>query len=197
MKTINKIQTLLVSLSLLLLAACDKDNDNSNKGQVWDPGWLIGTWEGTTPASITPFAGTKIRIVFDNYNLEQQDTTPAGSNYVYAYSGTFTWDVDDTGWSMQFSHANYPVPDYNVIIFDGMEALASQTMNNVSLRINDTIQNNPYHSIDLDWGPFIDNSGKAPTSIDFFGDVEIDIDGTLYRADYPPDEGSMIRLTKK
>ena len=190
---------LLVSLSLMLLLfiACDKDNDNNNNGQIWDPAWMIGTWEGTTPASVSPFAGTKIRIVFENYNLEQHDTTPAGSNMVYAYSGTFTWDVDDSAWSMRFSHANFPIPDYNVIIYDGMNTIGGQSMNNVSLRITDTLQTNPWHSIDLDWGPYVDNSGNAPTSIDFFGDVEIDISGTLYRADYPPNDGSMIRLTKK
>ncbi len=99
---------------------------------------------------------------------------------------------------MQFDHTNYPLPDWNVIIWDCINyTAANTTMNNISLRINDTIQTNPWHSIDLDWGPFTDNSGNPPGYIDFYGDVEIDINGTYFRADYPPDEGTMIRLTKK
>ncbi|MCU0370182.1 MAG: hypothetical protein MUC31_02105, partial [Bacteroidales bacterium] len=142
------------------------------------------------------------RIVFEQFNLEAHDTLP-GDSYrkAYAFKGTFTWDVDDVDneWSMQFEHTNYPIPDWNIIIWDCINYMvASTTMNNISLRINDTIQTDPWHSIDLDWGPFTDSSGDPPGYLDFYGDVEIDMGGTLYRADYPPDQVStMIRLTKK
>lgn len=189
---------ILASAALLMILSIScKKTDDDNEGKMWDPNWLIGTWEGTTPASITPFENTKIRIVFDAYNLESHDTTPGGEAKTYAYSGRFIWDVDNRSWSMNFTHANFPIPDYNVIIWGCMNSIGNQTVNNVSLRIGDTLQVDPYHSIDLDWGPFVDNSGNPPTSIDFYGDVEIDYNGNLLRADYPPDEGSMIRLTKK
>lgn len=187
-----------IAIGLLLFAfSCGKDDDNNNEGKMWDPSWLIGTWEGTTPSAVTPFENTKIRIVFENYNLEQHDTVPGGENLVYAYSGTFIWDPDNRAWSMPFSHANW-LTGYNNIIWDGMDAIGGYTMNNVSLRIGDTLQTDPWHSMDLDWGPFTDNSGNPPTYLDFYGDIEIEMGGTLFRADYPPDQTStMIRLTKK
>jgi hypothetical protein len=194
----------IIATGLLLFAfSCEKDEDNNNdndndNGGWWNPDWLIGTWEGTTPSTITPFENTKIRIVFESYVLETHDTIPAGASKVYAYSGTLYWDVDGNApWNMQFSSDNYPLPDYNIIIWNCMDAGGGYTMNNISLRITDAVQVDPWHSIDLDWGPFVDNTGDAPEYIDFYGDVEIDISGTLFRADYPPDEGSMIRLTKK
>jgi hypothetical protein len=192
-----------IAIGLLLFGfSCNKDNDddnNDNQGKMWDPGWLIGTWEGTTPSTITPFAGTKIRIVFNEYNLESYDTLPGNIRKLYAYSGVFTWDVDDTAWTMGFTHVNYPSPDYDVIIWDCLTYnMASTTMNNVSLRVTDTIQVDPYHTFDLDWGPFADVSGTPPGYLDFYGDIQIDMNGTLFRAEYPPDQTStMIRLTKK
>jgi hypothetical protein len=136
--------------------------------------------------------------VFESLNLEAHDTLPGGSRKTFAYSGTFTWDVDDTAWSMHFDHANYPQPGYNIIIWDVTNySGVGQIMSNVSLRVGDTIQTNPWHSIDLDWGPYTDATGNPPTYLDFYGDVEIDISGNLLRADYPPEQGSMIRLTKK
>jgi hypothetical protein len=200
-RSFSLIAAAAVCLILFFTCACDKDNNNNNNdnGKMWDPNWLIGTWEGTTPSAVTPFENTKIRIVFEQYNLEAHDTLPGDSfRKAYAYKGTFTWDVDDNEWSMQFDHTNYPLPDWNIIIWDCINYTAAKsTMNNISLRINDTIQTDPYHSIDLDWGPFADNSGNPPAYIDFYGDIEIEINGTLFRADYPPDEGTMIRLTKK
>jgi hypothetical protein len=184
---------------LLFTCACEKDNnDNDNQGKMWDPGWLIGTWEGTTPSTVTPFANKKIKIIFENYNLEVYDTVPDNTNKVYAYSGTYIWDVDDTAWSMHFDHANYPDPQYNVIIWDCLTfTAANQTVNNISLRIGDTTQTNPWHHMNLDWGPFAGGSVNPPDYLDFFGDIELDINGTLFRAEYPPNEGTMIRLTKK
>jgi hypothetical protein len=118
---------------------------------------------------------------------------------LHAYSGTFFWDVEDgsPGWSMGFTHGNYPLPDYNIIIWDCVNSLGGYTMNNVSLRITDEIQTDPWHSMDLDWGQYADNTGNPPTQLDWYGDIEIEIGGTLYRAEYPPDEATMIRLTKK
>jgi hypothetical protein len=193
----------VISAGLLLFAfSCEKDKDdnNNNQGNWWNPDWLLGTWEGTTPSAVTPFENTKIKIVFESYNLETHDTIPGGNSKVYAYTGTFYWDVEgDSPWSKQFTHENYPQPDYNIIIWGCFDVIGGYTMNNVSLRITDSpIQTDPWHSMDLDWGPFTDNSGKPPTYIDFYGDIEIEINGTLFRADYPPDQTStMIRLTKK
>jgi hypothetical protein len=200
LQSLNLIAAIAAVFFILFTCACDKDNDNNNnQTKMWDPGWLIGTWEGTTPSTITPFANTKIRVVFESYNLESYDTMPGNIRKLYAYSGTLTWDVDDTAWSMGFIHANYPTPDYDVIIWDCLTYnAANTTMNNVSVRVTDTIQVNPYHTIDLDWGPFADYSGNPPTYLDFYGDVQIEINGTMFRADYPPDQTStMIRLTKK
>jgi hypothetical protein len=71
-------------------------------------------------------------------------------------------------------------------------------MNNISLRITDAVQVDPWHSMDLDWGPLADNSGNPPSYLDFYGDIEIETGGNLFRADYPPDQTStMIRFTKK
>lgn len=196
----NLLTAMVAFFFLVFTCACDKNNDDDddNNGKMWDPGWMIGTWEGTTPSTVTPFENTKIRIVFESYNMESYDTLPGNTRKLYAYSGTFTWDVDHSPWNMGFTHANYPVPDFDVIIWDCLTFNpASSTMNNVSLRITDSIQTDPYHTINLDWGPFTDNSGNPPTSLDFYGDVQIEIGGTLFRADYPPDEGAMIRMTKK
>jgi hypothetical protein len=195
-RSFSVMSLIAVSFLLLLTCACDKDN-NDNDGKMWNPDWLLGTWEGTTPSSVTPFENTKIRLEFESYNLENHDTVPGGERKTYAYKGIFTWDVDDSTWIMHFDHANYPLPDYNIIIWDCTDAIGGYTMNNASLRITDTIQTDPWHSVDLDWGEYADNSGNPPTSLDFYGDVEIEVNGNYFRAEYPPDEGTMIRLTKK
>jgi hypothetical protein len=202
--TFRIITVLIAAFMLIFTCSCDKDkndDDNNDQGKMWDPDWLIGTWEGTTPSTVTPFENTKIRIVIEEYNLEAHDTLPGGSfRKAYAYKGTFTWDVDDNGaWSMMFDHANYPLPDWNVIIWDCINyTQAGQTVNNISLRINDTTQTDPLHSIPLDWGPVYDNSGNPPAFLDFYGDVEITTNGNFEEAVYPPDQTStMIRLTKK
>jgi hypothetical protein len=204
MKTYTRLFSLVAAAAvcffLVFTCACDKDNDNNNnQGKMWDPGWLVGTWEGTTPSTVTPFAGTKIRMVIEQYNLESYDTMPGNIRKLYAYKGVFTWDVEDSAWTMGFTDINYPSPDYDVIIWDCLTYnQGGQTMNNVSLRVADTIQMEVMHTINLDWGPYADATGKAPSYLDFFGDVQIDINGTVYRADYPPDQTStMIRMSKK
>ncbi len=69
-----------------------------------DSDWLTGTWEGTTSSSISPFENTKIRIVFRSCQMVGGDSTSAESTQVWAYDGTFTWDVDietgNYGWKL-------------------------------------------------------------------------------------------------
>ncbi len=81
MKTLFRSFSMILATAsfflLLFTCACDKDNDNDNdQGKMWNPDWLIGTWEGTTPSSVTPFENTKIRIEIKEYNLETHDTLP-------------------------------------------------------------------------------------------------------------------------
>ena len=174
----------------------DNNNNNNNNCKCWDENWLIGTWEGTTPSTIEPFSGTKIRIVFEKAYLEAQDTISGNIRKIWTYSGTLTWDVDSAAWSMNFDSVNYPL--HNTILWECVEYLAlGQSVNNVSLRIGDLIQVDPLHTIDLDWGPVYSGTGVPPTYLDFYGDIELDINGVIHRAEYPPDAGSMIRLTKK
>jgi hypothetical protein len=189
-----------ICIPIIFSSGCKKktdDNNNNTTCQCWNENWLIGTWEGTTPSTIEPFSNTKIRIVFDEVNLEKTDTVPGNTVKTWAYKGTFIWDVDSAAWSYNFDHVNYPQPGYNIIIWCcATYSQGNVTMNNVSIRIGDTIQVNPYHTINLDWGPF--NGGTtAPTYIDLYGDIQLDINGVNHRADYPPDANSMIRLTKK
>lgn len=188
-------------VAIVLLASCKKDNDDNNNSscQCWNENWLLGTWEGTTPSSIQPFANTKIRIVFDKVNLEVQDTISGNTRKIWAYSGTMTWDPDNAAWNMPFTHANYPLPDINIIIWECVTVKAAgQTVSNISLRVSDTTSVDPYHSINLDWGQFMcSGDDSAPAYFDLYGDVQIETGGSLQRADYPPDAGSMIRMTKK
>lgn len=195
----------VLSACFLMLASfsCNKDedddnNNNNNNGGMWNPDWMIGTWEGTTPVSISPWGGTKIKIVFESYSLVEHDTLPSGSRKAYGYSGTFTWDVEgDAPWSKQFFASNYPIPDFNVILWDCLLTTSGQTMNNISLRVGDDEQTDPFHTVNLDCGSIIDATGNAPTSLDFYGDVEITYGDVFEEALYPPTDGSMIRLTKK
>ena len=177
---------------------CKKKSSESETGncQCWDQNWLLGTWEGTTPSSIQPFAGKKIRIVFQKAHLQQYDTVSGNIRKTWTYSGILTWDVDSAAWSMSFDSINFPL--HNTILFECLTfCAAGQTVNNVSIRVSDLVQLPVMHTIDLDWGPVNSGTGASPAYIDLFGDIELDNNGTLYRAEYPPEEGSMIRLTKK
>jgi hypothetical protein len=202
---------LRLSGAVLMIAACilitfssgckKKSNDSSSSGSddkctCWDQNWLIGTWEGTTPSSISPFGGTKIRIVISQAHLQVQDTIAGNIRKVWTYSGTFTWDVDGTPWSMGFDPTNYPLAE--TILWECVEYCAiGKSIGNISIRIADLTQVDPLHTINLDWGPVTSGTGTAPGYIDCYGDVQIDSGGVTNRADYPPTEGSMIRLTKK
>jgi len=195
MKNRALIWNLVAMISCILIFSCDDANDDDG-GQCWDENWLIGTWEGNTPSTIEPYSNTKIRIVFTEVNLERIDTIPGNTSTVWSYNGTFTWDVDSATWSMQFRHTNHPQPDYNVIGFN-CTTLNTATMNLVSLRVRDTLASaEPSHVINLDY-ELISYDGKVPEYIDFYGDVEIYYNGNQLEAQYPPQEGSMIRMTKK
>ncbi|HNW72406.1 MAG: hypothetical protein PHP04_03280 [Bacteroidales bacterium] len=194
---------LFITLITVLSCSCKKaTTDDPNSGgsgaACWGENWLIGTWEGTTPSTVQPFANTRIRIVFNSAELKISDEISGNPRKVWTYNGTLTWDVGGAGqWSMNFAAGNWPDPDINIILFECVQMTAiNQGMANISLRIADTLQQDVYHSIDLDWGPLGLTSSTSATSIDFYGDVEIDNNGTLQRADYVPDE-STIRLTKK
>jgi hypothetical protein len=194
----NKILiTMMISLlATSLLMGCKKISNGP--AECWDPNWLIGTWEGTTPSSITPFENTKIRIVIRKATLVTDITIPGGAQRVWAYDGTFTWDVDGAKWDYDFLSTNYPSPDYNVIIWTCLTMTqANTTVNNISLRVADTIQVPTMHTINLDWGPVNNTGGKAPTQVDFYGDASVDQGETSNRAEYPPETGSMVRLKKK
>ena len=203
MKTIFRLSCaallITVGVSMCFSSGCKKkssSDNNNNNCQCWNETWLIGTWEGTTPSSINPFAGTKMRIVFTKTHLQVHDSIAGNPRKVWTYSGTFTWDVDGNPWSMNFDSVNFPLA--NTILWECIEyKAAGQTVNNVSLRIADLTQVDPLHTINLDWGPVSDKTNTAPAYIDTYGDVQIDIGGVFNRADYPPDAGSMIRLTKK
>ncbi|MGE5354641.1 MAG: hypothetical protein ACM3PT_00240 [Deltaproteobacteria bacterium] len=205
MKTLNNflsVLTICFFYSLVLIfVGCNKDDDNNgdnSNGQIWNENWLIGTWEGTTPSSIQPFGGKKIRIVFDK--ATHYETVTIGQNIIktYFYDGTFTWDVDGSKWIMKFSANNYPDPGMNTISWQStLTAQAGLTTNIMSIRVGDFIQTDPWHSFDLDWGPFISKSSNATQSIELYGDIEIETNDKLQKALYPPKDGSMIKLTKK
>jgi hypothetical protein len=192
---------LLIALCVfhLMSSGCKKkssDDNTTGNCSCWNENWLLGTWEGTTPSSIQPFAGTKIRIVFQSVQIKQHDTISGNVRKTWAYSGTLTWDPDNTPWVMSFNPADFPL--HNSILFECLTYCAvGQTVNNVSIRVADTVQLAVMHTVDLDWGPSASGTGVSPGYIDLYGDIEIDNNGTIMRADYPPDEGSMIRLTKK
>jgi hypothetical protein len=197
---------------VLILAACsatifstackkDSDDDNSSQGTFWNEDWLIGTWEATTPVTGDPmFDNKKIRLVFNAVSLKSTDTVPHNTVKLWAYSGTLTWDLDAVApYSMRFFHSEYP-SGINSIGWQSASMLeAGATINNISLRVGDSVnmQPNPEYDFDLDWGPFTDYNNSPPTTLDFYGDIEIYVNGDNHRADYLPDAGTMIRFTKK
>ena len=190
--------TIVACVVIFLSAGCKKKSTESETGncQCWDQNWLLGTWEGTTPSSIQPFGGKKIRIVFQKAHLQQYDTISGNIRKTWTYSGILTWDVDGDVWSMSFDSINFPL--HNTILFECLTfCAAGQTVNNISIRVADLVQVPVLHTIDLDWGPFNSGTGTSPAYFDLYGDVELDAGGNISRADYPPDAGSMIRLTKK
>jgi hypothetical protein len=191
------LTTLMIGLFAgSLLMGCKKISNDPV--ECWDPNWLVGTWEGTTPSSITPFENTKIRIVIRKATLVTDNTLQGGAQRTWAYDGTFTWDVDGAKWDYDFLSTNYPSPDYNVIIWTCLTMTqANTTVNNISLRVADTIEIPTMHTINLDWGPVNHTTDKAPTQVDYYGDASIDQDGNPTRAEYPPESGSMIRMKKK
>ncbi len=194
---------IFITVISVLSCSCKKETNEDNPNNAggascWGETWLIGTWEGTTPSSVQPFANTRIRIVFTSAELKIDDSQAGNPRKMWTYNGTLTWDVGGAGeWSVNFAAGNWPDPDINVILYECIQMTAiNQGMANISLRIADVAQQDIYHSIDLDWGPLGLPSSTPATSIDFYGDVEIDNNGNLQRADYLPGE-STIRMTKK
>lgn len=195
------IFTAAVFSVLVITVGCKKDDEENNDGNAfWNENWLLGTWEGTPPAVGDPmFDNKKMKLVIDEVVLKQTDTVPNNIVKLWYYSGTLYWDVDGVApWNMKFSHTAYPI---GLCSFDWQSASmlqAGATVNHISLRVGDTVSlaPNPERDFDLDW-EYTDYNGKAPESIDFYGDIEIYVDGNNCRADYPPNQGTMIRLTKK
>ena len=209
MKTIfrplNAVFLIAVCFFLFLSTACkedEDDNNNTNNDDIFlNENWLIGTWEATTPVTGKPmFDNKKIRLVFDEVLLKETDTVPNNKVKLWAYSGTLTWNFDTVApWSMRFVHKDYPT-GLNNIIWQSMTMYeANLTVNNISLRIGDTVSMDPYpeYDFDLDWGMYNDYTRVPPTYLDFYGDIEIYINGQYYDADYWPDAGNAIRFTKK
>jgi hypothetical protein len=201
-RSISTIFLLAACFFLIISSACKKDEDNTNTGSIfWNENWLIGTWEATTPVNTDPLlSNKKLRIVFSQVALKIHDTVPNNIVNTWVYSGTLTWDLDAVApWSMRFFHAEYPK---GVNSFGWQSATmyqADMTINNISLRIGDSVNKQPSaeYNFDLDWGPYSDYNRKPPTSLDFYGDIEIYVNSLYHRADYPPEAGSMLRFTKK
>jgi len=198
--TISIILAVSACLFLILASGCKKDEENNNGDVFWNESWLLGTWEGTPPAVGDPlFDNKKMKLVIDEVVLKQTDTVPNNVVKLWYYSGTLYWDVDGISpWSMKFSHSAYPI---GLCSFDWQSASmlqAGATVNHISMRVGDTVSMAPNRELDfdLDW-EYTDYGGKAPQSIDFYGDIEIYINGTTFTADYPPNAGQMIRFTKK
>lgn len=188
-------------LYVILATSCKKDEEDTSGEIFWNENWLLGTWEGTTPVTGDPlFDSKKIKIVFEEVVLKAVDTVPNNTAKSWYYSGVFTWDVDGTyPWTMRFYHNSYPA-GLVTIGWQSMSMLqANVTVNNISLRVGDTVSLDPNREMDfdLDWGPYNDFTREVPTYLDFYGDIEIYQGGNYFEADYPPTEGAMIRLTKK
>lgn len=199
----RSLNILLIITGLLVIfnfVSCNKDDDDDddNSALIWNEKWLLGTWEGTTPSTVQPFANKKIKIVFDKAYLYKTEVVEGNTIKTFSYSGTFTWDVGGSAWNINFLESDYPISGYNFIGWQSSEMVQAKVSTNlITLRIGDISQTDPWHSFDLDWGPYIDYNKGAPAYIDLYGDIEIETGGNLQRADYPPTTGKMIRLTKK
>ena len=134
----------MACLYLILASSCKKDNEDPAGDIFWNENWLIGTWEGTTPVTGDPlFDNKKISIVFEEVMLKNVDTVPNNTVKEWAYSGIFTWDVDGTPWTMRFYHSSFP-GGLVTIGWQSMSMLqANVTVNNISLRVGDTVSLDP------------------------------------------------------
>lgn len=145
------------------------------------------------------FDNKKMRLVIDEVAWKHTDTVPHNTVKLWYYSGTLYWDVDAiVPWSMKFHHSAYPI---GLCSFGWQSATllqAGATVNHISLRIGDTVNMAPNRELDfdLDW-EYTDYTREVPKYLDFYGDIEIYINGNNYDGDYPPNPGEMIRLTKK
>jgi len=96
---------------------------------------------------------------------------------------------------MAFKEQNFPQPDYNVIIW-GCQTMNPTTIfiENVSLRISDTANVEIHHTIDLDMQAQ-KNAGSSISSLDLYGDIQIETSEGSYRVDFSTD--NILHLTKK
>lgn len=202
-RSLNAVFLIAVCFVLFLATACkeDEDDNNNNDDIFMNEKWLLGTWEATTPVLGDPmFDNKKIRLVFDSVVLKRTDTVPNNTVKTWSYNGKLTWDLDAVApWSMKFYHNAYPT---GLVSIDWQSATmleANVTINTISLRVGDTVSMDPSPELDfdLDWGPYNDYTRVPPTYLDFYGDIEIYINGVSYDADYWPDAGNAIRFTKK
>lgn len=201
-RSFNLALAIVASFYLFSSTACKKDKDDTtNKDIFWNANWLIGTWEATTPANTDPLLDNKrIRIVFDSVALKSNDTVPNNTVKLWVYSGTLTWDLDAVApWSMRFYHRDYPT-GVNSFGWQSASLLqADVTVNNISLRIGDSVNMQPNRELDfdLDWGPYNDYSRVPPTFLDFYGDIEIYVNEAYHEVDFTADAGNLLRFTKK
>jgi len=182
------------------VAEKDQSESTAKSGTCWEGDWLIGTWEGITPASVEPFSGTKIRIVFSGAELKVDNEISGNPRKIWAYDGVFTWDAGGHDeFSIRFSSANWSEPiEENTVIYECIQMKAANFgMAHISLRISDEDSNGNLHDFDLDWGPNNNMSTTPVKSLNFYGDIEIDFSGDLQRADYWQSETPPLKMEKK
>ncbi len=171
-----------------IFIGCGSDDDNNNDNSR-DYTWLLGTWEGTTPDCSAPLGGKKMRIVFTSAQLIIDTLTPGGSvQKVYAYEGTFTFDVDGTPWTQTFSASNWPYPNFNVILWGYVVVADGQVTENISIRIARDAEN----TCDADWTGVGTLATPRP-SFDIYGDAEQNAEQGWFM----PDDGCQTLVLTK
>jgi hypothetical protein len=188
-----------------LSAACyydpgDPNNNNNISGdQPRNENWLLGIWEGKTPVSSDPvLSNKKIRIEITEVQKKIDEEPQVGQKHrVFAYSVKLTWDVDGTPWIMSFDESEYSQSGLQCFTWESLTMRPSnQFMENISIRVRDTMNVDPHHNFNLDW-QLVSNSSTTVSYLDVFGDIEIKVGGTLFEIQFPPQPGSYLRLNKK
>jgi len=203
----SRLWMLACILGIIAIISCagrvaehDRSDSEAKSGTCWEGDWLTGTWEGTTPSSVEPFAGTKIRIVFTEAELKVDNEISGNPRKIWAYDGVFTWDAGGPGeFSINFSSANWSEPiEDNTIIYECVQMKAANFgMAHISLRIRGEDKNGNLHVFNLDWGPANNMSSTPAKSLNFYGDIEIDFSGDLQSADYWQSETPPLKMEKK
>ncbi len=209
---------LLILLLLITVTDCKKDNNptesnnngNSNgngggnstgtdENQSRNENWLLGTWEGTTPAdAAVPFNNKKVKMVLTAVKLATE-THPAETqtSRAYAYTGTITWDAGGSEeWTMAIYEKDFLSATGGGSIDWGCTTSKPSNMftESISIRAHDTTNVTPLHNIALDWGPTITTASSNYAYLDLYGDIEVDY-GSYEQIEFPPNK--MLRLTKK